>query len=284
MGIKYLNRYLQSKCKKNAIQRVSLQSLSGKTIVIDTYIYIYKFLGEETLIESMNKMVSMFMKYKITPIFVFDGKPPQEKRTLLQMRREKKQEAEEKYKEILQQIESGIDMSDNISSQLACLKKQFLKIDQEHIQCVKTILRQYHVEIVDAAGESDELCVQYVKNRRAWACLTNDMDMFVYGVERVLRELSLNNHTCDLYVMQHILQDLNMDMKTFRQIMVLSGTDYNVNTNVSLHETLKWYYDYKRYYTKHQGRCLDFYEWLLKYTKYIQDYSKLKQVYKLFDV
>ena len=104
MGIKFLNRYLINKCKKTSISCTSLQRFSGKTIVIDAYIYIYKFLGEDKLLENMDRMVSMFLNFKITPIFIFDGKPPQEKQTLLYQRREKKQEAEDKYKTILQQI------------------------------------------------------------------------------------------------------------------------------------------------------------------------------------
>lgn len=293
MGIKFLNKYLRNKCKKTSIYSISLQQLSGKTIVVDSYIYIYKFLGEDKLIEHMDAMVSLLLQYKITPIFIFDGKPPQEKKTLLQQRRDMKREAEGKYKDMLQQIEYGLDETEEMSTQLASLKKQFLKIDQNHLQCVKSILRQYQVEFVDAPGESDELCVQYVKSRRAWACLSNDMDMFVYGTSRVLREFSLTDHSADLYVMDAILADLNMDMKTFRQIMVLSGTDYNpssTSTSMNLHETIKWFHEYKQDMKRqsrhnrhnHHQRQYDFYEWLVKYTKYIQDYSKLKHVYDMF--
>jgi flap endonuclease-1 len=282
MGIKYLNRYLIHKCKKTSISCISLQRLSGKTIVIDTYIYIYKFLGEDKLLEHMDRMVSMFLNYKITPIFIFDGKPPQEKQSLLCQRREKKQEAEDKYKNILQQIESGLDSTDELKTQLIGLKKQFLKVDYDHIQCVKSILREYKVDFVDATGESDELCVQYVKSQRAWACMSDDMDMFVYGADRVLRNLSLYKHTVDLYDMKSILADLHMDMNTFRQIMVLSGTDYNTEANVTLHETLKWYHEYKKQRFTHKEMTLDFYHWLCKNTKYIQDYQKLVHVYNMF--
>ena len=285
MGIKYLNRYLLNKCKNTSIHRISLQFITGKTIVIDSFIYIYKYLGEDKLIENMHLLVTTLIKYKITPIFIFDGKPPQEKKQLLLQRREKKKEAENKYKEILDQIETGLDRTTALDSQLACLKKQFLKVDYGHIQSVKSILREYNIEYIDAPGESDQLCVQYVKSNRAWACLSDDMDMFVYGATRVLRELSITNHTTELYSLPAILGDLNMSMKTFRQIMVLSGTDYNINDNVSLHETLRWYYEYKKYYQRDRtSHKLDFYDWLRKYTKYIQDHSHLMAVYEIFDV
>lgn len=286
MGIKYLNRYLLNKCRKSSIHRISLQYLTGKTIVIDTFIYIYKYLGEDRLIENMHQLVTTLVRYNVTPIFIFDGKPPQEKKELLLQRREKKKEAENKYREIIEQIESGLeDHTNNLDSQLACLKKQFLKVDYGHIQMVKSILREYNIEMIDAPGESDELCVQYVKSNRAWACLSDDMDMFVYGATRVLRELSLTNQSVELYNLPAILGDLNMSMKTFRQIMVLSGTDYNIHDNVSLNESLKWYYEYKKYGQRQVStRCMDFYDWLRKYTKYIQDYDRLMVVYHIFDV
>jgi len=283
MGIKHLNRYLINKCSKNSIKRISLQYLSGKTIVIDAFIYIYKYLGDDKLIENTNQLVMLFKQYKITPIFVFDGKPPEEKKSLLLQRREKKKEAEMKYKEIINQIETGLDRSKELDTQLACLKKQFLKVDFEHIQCVKSILREYGVNFIDAPGESDQICVQYVKSNKAWACMSDDMDMFVYGTPRVLRELSLTTHSIEFYNLSSILGDLRMDIRTFRQIMVLSGTDYNTNDKVSLHETLKWYNDYRKSCSKPVANQ-DFYSWLLRNTKYIQDYSKLMKVYEMFDL
>jgi flap endonuclease-1 len=283
MGIKHLNRYLLRKCRKQSIRQISLQYLSGKTIAVDTFIYIYKFLGEDKLMERMHQLVSMFKRYRINPIFVFDGRPPEEKRTLLAQRLEKKREAESKYKEIIQQLESGLDRTTELDIQLACLKKQFLKVDYGHIQTVKSILREHDVQFMDAEGESDVLCVKLVQTNKAWACMSDDMDMFVYGTPRVLRELSLECQSVLLYNLYSILGDLNMSMKLFRQIMVLSGTDYNIDETVSLHETLKWYSEYRKWcIVKHVD--VDFYEWLLRNTKYIQDYSKLKKVYEMFVV
>jgi 5'-3' exonuclease len=240
-------------------------------------------LGEDKLIENTNRMIMLMKHYNITPIFIFDGKPPEEKRSLLLQRFEKKKEAESKYKEIIQQIETGLDRTEDIDIQLNCLKKQFLRVDFGHIQCVKSILREHKVQFIDADGESDTLCVKMVASNQAWACMSDDMDMFVYGAPRVLREFSLECSSAILYNLYSILNDLNMNMKLFRQIMVLSGTDYNLHENVSLHETLKWYGEYRKWCIK-TNNDVDFYDWLLRNTKYIQDYSKLEKVYSMFDV
>ena len=45
-------------------------------------------------------MLTVFRYYNIIPIFVFDGKPPPEKKDLLQKRKEDKQDAEEEYNKL----------------------------------------------------------------------------------------------------------------------------------------------------------------------------------------
>ena len=59
MGIRYLNNYLRKSCTKKSIRKIDLCTLSGKTIVIDTSIYIYKFLGENALIENIFLLISI---------------------------------------------------------------------------------------------------------------------------------------------------------------------------------------------------------------------------------
>jgi hypothetical protein len=94
--------------------------------------------------------------------------------------------------------------------------------------------------------------------------------------------------------MKSILKDLNMNETQFREIMVLSGTDYNINSNTSLHETMKWFKEYKKYCWQFYNNVnydvnsntkpLTFYVWLVKYTKYVKDYSKLLKTFQLFQL
>ncbi len=97
MGISRLNYFLQHSCP-NGIHPIHLKTLSGKTLAIDTSIYLYKFKAKGCIIENMYLMCSIFKHYNITPIFVFDGKPPDNKGNCLQERRENFMKLEEKYK------------------------------------------------------------------------------------------------------------------------------------------------------------------------------------------
>ena len=41
----------------------------------------------------------------------------------------------------------------------------------------------------ESEGESDYVCAKMVKQKIAFACMSEDMDMFVYGCPKVLRYL-----------------------------------------------------------------------------------------------
>ena len=91
MGIHQLNYFIRSKCDA-AIKVIGFSQLSGKKIVVDTSIYMYKYAKEGNLIEGMFRLISTLLYYKISPVFIFDGKPPPEKENLLADRRRKKKE------------------------------------------------------------------------------------------------------------------------------------------------------------------------------------------------
>jgi flap endonuclease-1 len=289
MGIKNLNKFLRTECG-DSIKVISIAELSGKKIAIDISIYMYKYESNEALIENMYIMLTVFRQYNIIPIFIFDGKPPTEKKALLQKRREDKKTAEKEYNILKQKLETdnGVDNDDKqeIIANMDLLKKQFIYINKEKIDQVKNLIRSYGATYYDAPGEADELCAMLVLKNKVWACLSEDMDMFVYGCARVIRYLSLFNSTAVLYDMKGILESLNFTQKELREICVLSGTDYNIQNcnnkskNIpNLYETINLFNKYKK-----DKQNLEFYEWLKINSDYITDYELLKKIYDIFDL
>lgn len=272
MGVKNLNKFLQNNCGKKSISIVHLKRFSGKTLVIDTSIYLYKFSGENALLENMYLLISIFLEYQIKPIFIFDGKPPPEKKELLRKRYIEKKEAERKYLLLQSQI------SDN-SKEMELLKKQFIRIREEDVRKVKELMDAFGVTYYDASGEADVLCAHLNKSGSAWGCVSDDMDMFLYGCPYVIRNIRIISHTAILYNTTSILSDLNMTEKQFREIMVLSGTDYNIHSETRLDETIRLFNEYTD-----QNLNVDFYDWLVKNTTYINDKALLSKCDKLFHV
>jgi flap endonuclease-1 len=284
MGIKNLNRFLRDNCPES-INCISLAELSGKKIAIDTSIYMYKFAGDDTLIENMYLMLATFRYYNIIPVFIFDGKPPTEKKELLQKRRCEKQEAENEYKNLaikLKMSDCDEERREEIIETMDSLKKKFVHITREQIDNVKQLITAYGVCYYDAKGEADELCAMLVIKKKVWGCLSEDMDLFVYGCKRVLRYLSLMNHSVVLYDFKGALNELRLTMKEFREICVLSGTDYNINSDDNnLHNTLKMF---KKFRKNRQSESANFYEWLIENTDYIEDEDTLLSTCNMFDL
>ena len=283
MGIKYLNKYLQANCSKS-IKQISLNDLRDKKIVIDTSIYLYRFLGENALLENFYLMISIFREYNIIPLFVFDGKPPKEKNDLLQKRKNDKKEAEMKYKELETRLldvsdtseEEKKEMRDNMES----LKKDFVRVHHTDIENVKLLIQSYGVSYIEAPGEADKLCAKMVCKNKAYACLSEDMDLFVYGCNRVLRYISLLKRTVIMYDLKNMLVDLNLTMDEFQSICIVSGTDYNIDNenDTNLLKTVKYFKKYK------QSDKLDFYEWLCDNTTYIKNISDLYEIQAMFNL
>jgi len=276
MGIRMLNKFLQDKCK-TSISRIKLSELSGKKIAVDISIYLYKFLGENALLENLYLMISIFREYNITPVFVFDGKPPSEKNDTIEFRKKIKRNAREEYyrlKQILDDIESDVVVSDSendgneseeqtvtynlsnsadIRMMMDKLKKKFVILKSEHIQNAKTLLQAYGMTYVESPGEADMLCAKLVAKNIVYACLSEDTDMFVYGCSRVLRYLSLTSSTVILYNFQEIIKTLDMTTYEFRQLCIMYGCDYLPKNqkqsyrNMTIFNSYKMFKNYKDY-------------------------------------
>ena len=237
MGPRGLNKFLR--CQNPAgIEQIHLSELSGKKIVIDVSIYLYRFNVNNELFENFYNMLINFKRFNIIPLFVFDGKPPVEKLNTIEQRRNERREAERKYNELVESNEIENYSKYNIEA----LKRRKTIISIKNKTELKMLFDFYGVSYVDAPGEADELCAHYVKTKQAWACLSDDMDLFVYGCPRILRYLSLINMTIVYYNLNDILGYFKMSFKNFINICIMSGTDYNSQI-CSIDSS---FYDYKQ--------------------------------------
>ena len=293
MGIKNLNKLINDECG-DIIIKCNFEQLRDKIIVIDTSIYLYKFKGNTNLFGYMYQMLLLFKKYNICPIFIFDGKPPEEKRNLLDERKKEKIIYEQKIKMKIKIIENTLkcdtnerdndnnfinEETQNIHLQLLSLKKRAVKINRHDINNIKTLFDLCNIIYFDANGEADVLCADLVKNDIAWACLSDDTDLFVYDCPRVLRCIDMTNENILFYDTRKILNRLNLSYKEFRMICVVTGTDYSINKckNHNITYIMKLYREYKtNEYVKN-----DFYKWLQD-NKIITNYTLLNYIEMMF--
>lgn len=228
MGVPQLNRYLRTHCADSMSQQ-PLTALRGRCVAIDASIYMYRALSDDCLIEGMFQLLSVLRHCGITPVLVFDGKAPAEKNAVLDERRERRQRAVARRTEIETLLVECTDPSDreDLQAELNSAKKAAIHLRRSDVAAVRELCMSMGVAFVDADGEADVLCAQLVNKKHVYACLSEDMDMFVYGCKRVLRYLSLLSRTVVVYEFDQITNTLAMTPTQFRDVCVLAGTDYS---------------------------------------------------------
>jgi len=296
MGIKHLNRFLHKHCSSNAVQHTNISIFQNETLVIDTSIFMYRFLTSEKtqqgMVSMFEKMIQMFRQYNITPVFIFDGKPPEEKTKLLKERYWKRVLASRKVEELKQILESAATATNTpetihdyqaIKKEMEIAETDALRLRKVDILAIKTFIRSLNLSFIEAKEEADELCVKQVKSNQAHAVISDDMDMLVHGCPATIRNLNVNTGECTAYYLNVILYELNMTIQQFREIMVLSGTDYCANPEeCDLYKTLKLYTNYKRFLKSNKWRTIGFLEYVLQYTDYVSNTDEIQKAYAKF--
>ena len=210
MGIRGLSRYLKNNINAG-VSKMNLSELSGKKVVIDTSIYMYRFNENNEMFENFYSMILMFRRANITPLFIFDGVPPKEKNETIKERQEEREQAC-----------ANIDLPAHHEQ-----KRKRTRVSNKDRKLLKDLFDNCGVMYQFACGEADSVCANYVIKGEAWACLSDDMDLFVYNCPRVIRYFSLISKTAILYNLNEILEEMNMPFDMFQTICILSGTDYN---------------------------------------------------------
>lgn len=274
MGIKLLSKFLKKKCG-DKIFTSHLSVLEGKKICIDTSIYLYRYKSQDALIEKFYLMCSIFKLYKITPLFVFDGKPSYLKENTIQKRQEKRDLAWEKYQKYKNNI--GNNPTRKQIDKLSNIKRSFIKINRDDVDNIKSLIDSYGMKYINAKTEADIVCASLVKQKKVYGVLTEDMDLFAYGCNIVIRYLSLINHTCMIYNIKNILKILQLNLEDFQTICVLSGTDYNNNNNKrNIFSNIELFKKYKK------SGYFCFKKWLID-NNYITDIDEFNTILDIFN-
>ena len=281
MGIKYLNKYIRANCT-NSINKIHFSELQHKKIVVDVSIYLYKYKSEGSLMEQMYLMINLFRYYNIIPVFIFDGKPPDEKRNTLEERRKSKKEAQINYDLLKEQYEISTDDAERseLSARMDNEKKKTVKISHTDIMRVKELMDALGVTYKEAPGEADQLCAYLLHKKMVYGCMSEDMDMFVYGCHRVFRYVSLFNSTCVYYNLPGILNDLQLSLDQFKMVTIISGTDYNTDSgnDMNVYEVMNQFGKYKKL-----DSPISFVDWLYKNNK-LNSNDSIEAILNMFDV
>lgn len=230
MGIKNLTQTIK-KYSPDSINHENLYKLSGKKVAVDASLIIYQQLLNKTAIfknkdgKITNHITGLFYKImnyialNIELIFIFDGKPPENKAECIRERKEKSQKAKE------------LSMNATTKEEKDKYEKNALRLTSEMIIDVKLLLNLMGISYIhprEGEGEAyaSELCrigyVDYV--------LTEDMDTMAYQCPKVIRNCidrsMKRKDIVSIFDYQKLIEDINLTNDQFLDFCILSGCDY----------------------------------------------------------
>ena len=232
MGIRGLNTLIKKICPECIITN-DISYYSGKTFIIDASILIYKFRHISSMSESLKlnshiigfiNRIKYYTNNNIKPVFVFDGKPPIEKKNTLFKRQQNKVKIQEKI-ELLQYVNCNtVEEKQEIDNEIKKLESQVIYVTKEHISECKKLLDLLCIDYYDAPDEAEKFCVYLYKNGFGDYIVSDDTDVFTFGGNKVLKSSIKNNiieTNLDLF-----LEKIEYTFPKFIDLCILAGCDY----------------------------------------------------------
>jgi len=231
MGVKNLNKCIK-RYNPSCLKTTKMSDYKNKTIAIDISIFLYKriastrkIMGKDLtapdgritshLLGLVNLIVKL-LNNKITPVFIFDGKPPEIKKNTLKKRNDIKKHAEE-------ELEND-ELSD---AQKLTYFMQTIKITSDMINDAKELLTTLGIPFIQSLEEADPQCVCLLENKLVYAVATEDMDLLTFKCERLLKNFFSNNDDDIIEInYNNMIEGLKLDKDQFLDFCILLGCDY----------------------------------------------------------
>ncbi|PWN53428.1 putative DNA repair endonuclease rad2 [Violaceomyces palustris] len=235
MGIKGLTGLINDEAP-NAIKEHEIKTYFGRKVAIDASMSLYQFLiavrqndGQQLMTESgetTSHLLGFFYRtlrmidYGIKPMYVFDGKPPDLKKEVLEKRfgrREEAREEEEEEKDI-----AGAERMDQLA-------RRQVRPTRQHNEEVRHLLKLMGIPCVVAPSEAEAQCAELCRAGKVYAAGSEDMDTLTFGTPILLKHLTASEqkklpvHEVNL---QKAIEGLGMTKEQFIDLCILLGCDY----------------------------------------------------------
>ncbi len=242
-----------SKFFSEILVKKDITELKNKIVIIDTVYVLYKYCiairnsGKDYINKNGNlssHLIALFnlaiflLKNNITPIFIFDGKSPDIKKTTIEERKKRKIKAIN---------ELSNNTNNNEDNYIKYFKKSFY-LEEIHFQECQLLLSCLGIKYIIAPEEADSQCatLSYYDNDLIAGIISDDTDILAFGGKKLLKNFNIKNKCFDEYSLDSILELIvnkaniirnknNLDniqsisQKDFITYCILLGNDY-INT------------------------------------------------------
>jgi len=222
---------------------ITYENLLGKKLAIDAFNTIYQFLSsihgvDGSLLQDRQGNVTShlsgliarnvnLLEKDIKLIYVFDGKPNSLKAEEIERRKELRTIATKKF-------ENAQDEGNQAEMQKYA--KGTARITPEMVTESKELLGYMGIPVIQAIEDGEAQASYLIQKDMAWACGSQDYDAFLFGANRIVRNLSASQtHTAhgkteqvsiEWFALQRSLEFLGISREQLVDMAILIGVDF----------------------------------------------------------
>ena len=242
MGVHNLIKLIKDYAPK-AIKEYPFYQFEGYTVAVEASMLMYMTViairgtGKDLVnrdgcivshLKSIMYKILMFLQNKMTPIFVFDGKPPALKEETIDERRAIKTEAEEKLKKF------DNDEKKYTNKQYIDLFKDSYRPSKNEITKLKMMLDLMGIPYIDAPGEAEAYCaflnsIDDKKEISIKGVASDDSDTLIFGAKYLFKDMlkfMKGDNNVKVISLSRVLKELKITMDQFIDLAILLGNDY----------------------------------------------------------
>jgi flap endonuclease-1 len=236
MGIRGLNTCI-NRTIPEYVKPVQWKIMRKTRIGIDINCFLYRALANHIMpIKIIAEQIAKFKKLGITPIYVFDGKPPSEKDIVVTKRKSDRKTALELKETLYQLLDSETDIQnrETLLNQIHDLESANPVLTYETRDEIKQFLYATGTMFVSAMAEADSLLAYFYKRGIIDCVASFDIDFLPRGSILIIPK-SINEPpgaNWSYYDPVTIRRGLKLSESDFVDFCVLLGSDYTPNLTI----------------------------------------------------
>jgi len=226
---------------------VSLDDLRGKSFAVDAFVVLHQFLAlirgrdGSPLTDSEGRVTShlvglafrttrLIADYGMRLVFVFDGRPPELKRTEVESRREAREKSEEEYRVAVAAGDYKAAFSKAVMTG---------RLTSEGVADAKRLLDLLGIPWVQAPSEGEAQAAYMAARGDVWASNSQDYDSLLFGAPRLVRYITIQGEEWlpskgrarklepEIIELEDLLQGIGVTREQLIDLSILIGTDFN---------------------------------------------------------
>jgi len=239
MGIRGLHTCLVNTIPE-IIQDFDWQTWKNKRIGIDIQCFLYRSIAEQlnplTIIASQ---IAAFKKLEIQPIYIFDGKPPSEKESIINKRKSDRIDALEQCERLKHEMENEDDeiIRESIRIKINEIESKFPNLTYKMKTEIKQFLYATGTMFICPSCEADTLLAYWYRRKVIDGIVSFDLDFIARDCELIVpksvsSEVGSGKREWKYYNPALIRKKLHLCEDKFLSLCVLMGSDYTPSLTI----------------------------------------------------